>query len=673
MEGARNASNSVKLSDTAVDIQVDDQPYAFQFDRVFGPSSSQKDVFENTATPLIHDVLQGYNATIFAYGQTGAGKTHTMEGNINVDVQRGIIPRSVEALFDAVCEADESLEFTFKVTYVEIYMEKIRDLLDETRLKVNLTIREDKVKGIYIADVTEEYVTSQEELLEIMAAGALNRATAATGMNEGSSRSHSVFTLTVNQKDTRSGVMKSGKLVLVDLAGSEMVRKSNASGQQLEEAKTINKSLSALGGVINALTDDKQTHIPYRDSKLTRILQDSLGGNSKTVLIIAISPSSYNAPESLSTLRFGMRAKSIENKVTVNQTRSPEELEALLVRAEKAIDAQDAQIQALQAEVQALKEGAGREDGGSNGGLAAAADAARAEAQQKIISQMEEAMAQLTQELEEERAEGARKDAEGAALVQRVKEKEKLLQEAGELLREAQKHYETQRTKAEQLLREKAALEGDFQAQRDQLQAELDKARFDMQELEVTAETLRTENQQMAQEIAEISGDAVERPRAAKKGAGSGGADGGGRYQAIGGADAFDGAPTSSSSAAAAAAAVAASSSVVGEAERAARFEKDRQELLDAVAENGVKADGPAGRVIAQWLDASHSQAEALARAFEARLAHVERIHGDQVSASCPSFELMGRIQAMCCLFVTTFHLHPRPPSVLPSLLSSPL
>ena len=620
MERERNGTTCVRLSETNVDIQVEDQSHQFQFDQIFGPDSTQLEVFDYAATPLIHDVLQGYNATVFAYGQTGSGKTHTMEGDINDERAKGIIPRAVEALFDAVCEADESLEFTFKVAYVEIYMEKIRDLLDETRLKVNLTIREDKVKGIYVADVTEEYVTSQEELLEIMAAGALNRATAATGMNEGSSRSHSVFTLTVNQKDTRNGVVKSGKLVLVDLAGSEMVRKSNASGQQLEEAKTINKSLSALGGVINALTDDKQTHIPYRDSKLTRILQDSLGGNSKTVLIIAMSPSSYNAPESLSTMRFGMRAKSIENKVTVNQTRSPEELEALLERAEKAIDAQDAQIQALQAELKS-------QTSGGAGELSSAAEVARSEAQQKIITQLQADVSQLTQELEEERAEGQRKDSESVALVQRVKEKEKLLAEAGELLREAQKHYETQRVKSDQLLREKAALEGEFQAQRDQLQAELDKARFDLQEVEVNVETLRKENAAMAEEIAEISGDAVERPRTQAKKGGEGAGDNNSRYQAMGGADAFEAsneAPKTASSSSSS------SVSIVGEADRVARAEKERQLLLHTCEQHGVQLEGAAGRAISQWLETAQTQNESLAKAFEARLAHVERGHGDQ-------------------------------------------
>lgn len=164
-----------------------------------------------------------------------------MEGDIHDERNKGIIPRSVESLFNHVLEADENIEFTFKCSYVEIYMEKIRDLLDSNRVKINLAVREDKIKGIYIAGVTEEYVTSHTELLGIMAVGASNRATAATGMNEGSSRSHSVFTLTVYQKDLSNSSTKSGKLVLVDLAGSEMVRKTNATGTQLEEAKTINK------------------------------------------------------------------------------------------------------------------------------------------------------------------------------------------------------------------------------------------------------------------------------------------------------------------------------------------------------------------------------------------------------------------------------------------------
>ena len=155
----------------------------------------------------------------------------------------------------------------------QIYMERIRDLLDRFRTKNNLSVREDPRHGVYVAGVTEEYCTSEKHLLETMQMGAVNRATAATGMNEGSSRSHSVFMVTVQQRNIETNNQKTGKLFLVDLAGSEMVRKTNATGQQLEEAKTINKSLSSLGQVINALTEEKPSHIPYRDSKLTRVLQ----------------------------------------------------------------------------------------------------------------------------------------------------------------------------------------------------------------------------------------------------------------------------------------------------------------------------------------------------------------------------------------------------------------
>mmetsp|Transcript_24792 Transcript_24792/g.53615 ORF Transcript_24792/g.53615 Transcript_24792/m.53615 type:complete len:413 (+) Transcript_24792:296-1534(+) len=355
-ELATGAHTCVKHGDESIEIKSEETgENKFNFDAIFGMDSTQEQVFLRIAGDLIIDVLGGYNATILAYGQSGTGKTHTMEGDLQSNLNKGIIPRAVDALFEGVTEADENIEFTFKVSYVEIYLEKIRDLLDEHRTKVNLTVREDKIKGIYIAGVTEEYVTSSDETLAVMYMGASNRAVAATGLNSGSSRSHSVFTITVSQKDVNTSASKSGKLVLVDLAGSEMVRKSNASGQQLEEAKMINKSLSALGQVINALTDKNINHVPYRDSKLTRILQDSLGGNSKTALMVAVSPSSFNSAETVSTLRFGMRAKSIENKVTINQTRSVEELEVLLVRAEKAIDAQTSHIMAISIQLQAAQ------------------------------------------------------------------------------------------------------------------------------------------------------------------------------------------------------------------------------------------------------------------------------------------------------------------------------
>jgi len=219
-----------------IEVNVDDTISVFSLDRMFAPDTTTQDlVFQDSAAPLVSDVLTGYNATIFAYGQTGTGKTHTMMGT---SADPGIIPRVAAALFDGVGNSDENIDFTIAVSYVEIYMEKIRCLLDPAQLKNNLAVREDKGgKGIYIEGVTQEYVTSQEELLEIMDMGAVNRTSSSTGMNDQSSRSHSVFTITVAQRDTSNGSSKSGKLVLVDLAGSEMVRKSKVQGQQLEEAK----------------------------------------------------------------------------------------------------------------------------------------------------------------------------------------------------------------------------------------------------------------------------------------------------------------------------------------------------------------------------------------------------------------------------------------------------
>lgn len=355
-------------------------------------------------------------------------------------------------------------------------------------------------------------------------------------MNEGSSRSHSVFTITVGQKDMNTNATRSGKLVLVDLAGSEMVRKSNASGQQLEEAKTINKSLSALGQVINALTDEKATHVPYRDSKLTRVLQDSLGGNSKTVLIINVSPSSFNAPETVSTLRFGNRAKSIENKVQINQTRSVEELEALLVRAEKAIDAQTAHIISLSTQLQALQaaqSSAIREDFDTdnesddkanklNGDLAAATAEARAQARAEAeaaalaqlqessiaVAKLQETVASLTQELDEERQESTRKDNELKSLAGLLKDKDRLIQDAASMLSDVQRSNENLRERSEQLLREKIEAVGELESLRGIMEEEINKSKFNLMELEVTLNTLETENKQLKKEISDMSGDA---------------------------------------------------------------------------------------------------------------------------------------------------------------------
>ena len=318
--------------------------------------SRQTDVFEYSIRSTVDDILNGYNGTVFAYGQTGAGKSYTMMGSdIDDGENKGIIPRIVEQMFDSIMTSPGNIEYTVRVSYMEIYMERIRDLL--VPQNDNLPVHEEKARGVYVKGLLEIYVSSVQEVYEVMRRGDAARAVAATNMNQESSRSHSIFVITITQKNVETGSAKSGQLFLVDLAGSEKVGKTGASGQTLEEAKKINKSLSALGMVINALTDGKSTHIPYRDSKLTRILQESLGGNSRTTLIINCSPSSYNDAETLSTLRFGVRAKAIKNKAKVNAELSPAELKMLLRKAQTQVTTFENYTSALESEVQLWRNG----------------------------------------------------------------------------------------------------------------------------------------------------------------------------------------------------------------------------------------------------------------------------------------------------------------------------
>lgn len=268
---------------------------------------------------------------------------------------KGIIPRIVEQMFASILASPETIEYTVRISYMEIYMEKIRDLLMPQN--DNLPVHEEKSRGVYVKGLLEVYVSSIQEVYEVMRRGDAARAVAATNMNQESSRSHSIFVITITQKNLETGSAKSGQLFLVDLAGSEKVGKTGASGQTLEEAKKINKSLSALGMVINALTDGRSSHVPYRDSKLTRILQESLGGNSRTTLIINCSPSSYNDAETVSTLRFGVRAKAIKNKAKINAELSPTELKSLLRKAQTTITTFENYIGALESEVQLWRQG----------------------------------------------------------------------------------------------------------------------------------------------------------------------------------------------------------------------------------------------------------------------------------------------------------------------------
>ena len=339
----------------------------FKFDRIFAEDSTQERVYQIVGKPLVDEILEGYNATIFAYGQSSSGKTTTMTGYSQLvdnsellardDVvlwkypkDMGIVPRLIQELFDTI-KLKQGFEFSIQMSYVEIYLEKIRDLLNPRN--ENLEIRESRYKGLWVENVKEVYVSSFEEAIKTMRQGELNRTVAPTAMNAHSSRSHSVLIVNLHKTDTKTQEKTMSRMVFVDLAGSEKIEKTKAEGVVLKQAQATNKSLLNLGLVIRALVD-KSPHIPYRDSKLTRLLTDSLGGNSKTHLIVTCSPAQYNIEETLSTLRFGNITKQIENQPRVNREMSVEEYKKQLLQANEKILTQQRIIEALQQDLETL-------------------------------------------------------------------------------------------------------------------------------------------------------------------------------------------------------------------------------------------------------------------------------------------------------------------------------
>ncbi|KAK9515774.1 hypothetical protein VZT92_026392 [Zoarces viviparus] len=316
-----------------------DHPKVFTFDSVYDWNSKQIDLYDETFRPLVDSVLFGFNGTIFAYGQTGTGKTYTMEGVRNDIERRGVIPNSFEHIFTHISRS-QNQQYLVRASYLEIYQEEIKDLLskDQTR---RLELRERPDTGVYVKDLSSFVTKSVREIEHVMNVGNQNRSVGATNMNEHSSRSHAIFVITVECSeldDDGENHIRVGKLNLVDLAGSERQTKTGAQGERLKEATKINLSLSALGNVISALVDGRSSHIPYRDSKLTRLLQDSLGGNARTVMVANIGPASYNVEETLTTLRYSNRAKNIKNKPRINE------------------DPKDALLREFQEEIARLKE-----------------------------------------------------------------------------------------------------------------------------------------------------------------------------------------------------------------------------------------------------------------------------------------------------------------------------
>eukprot|EP00474_Spongospora_subterranea_P008795 CRZ09253.1 hypothetical protein [Spongospora subterranea] len=316
-----SCNNKEKQVTVHSEVRGQETKKTYTFDSVFGEFSQQESVFDDISG-IVDEVLEGFNCTVFAYGQTGTGKTYTMQGpfmNGDRTVECGIIPRAIHAIFDRLRAKDVN-ECVVHVSCLEIYNEEICDLLSDNT-EVDLRIFDDVVKGVFVSNLEEVLVVDPTEIFTVLTRSWDRRRTAETKMNAASSRSHTIFTVKVHTKETTvdgEDIIKIGKLNLVDLAGSECVGKSEAVGQRAKEAGNINRSLLTLGRVINALVQG-QRHIPYRESKLTRLLQESLGGKAKTILIATISPSQRAIEETLKTLEYAHTAKNILNRPEVNQ------------------------------------------------------------------------------------------------------------------------------------------------------------------------------------------------------------------------------------------------------------------------------------------------------------------------------------------------------------------
>jgi hypothetical protein len=342
--------------------------HRFAFDLCLGPESSQSTLWDEIGSPVLENAVQGYNGTIFAYGQTGSGKTHSMTGPNESQEFAGIIPRMTWALWERIARegaADDELAYLVQCSYLEIYQEVVYDLLDpDNRSKkgVGLEVREHPALGIYVKGLREIVVDSPQKMFRLMQQGLASRRVGTTAMNDSSSRSHSVFTIKVHRRkiNASSGQATStfASVNLVDLAGSERQRSTGAVGLRLQEGANINKSLSALGNVINALVDvskgKRGVFVPYRNSKLTRVLQESLGGNSITAMLAAVSPAASSMDETLSTLRYASRAKAIKLNAHKNEEASQ-------------ISRLEDEIKLLKAKLRAQEEGQLPDAGGEGG------------------------------------------------------------------------------------------------------------------------------------------------------------------------------------------------------------------------------------------------------------------------------------------------------------------
>ncbi|XRB22654.1 kinesin family member 11 [Pseudoscourfieldia marina] len=493
-------TREVKLVQTLGGKQME---RTFTFDRVFGPNSRQQDVYDVAISPLVKEVLDGYNCTVFAYGQTGTGKTYTMEGEKLehgvLTSGSGVIPRAVSMIFNELESAEA--EYSVKVSFMELYNEEITDLLapevdilaakpkvvDHTR---SLALMEDKSGSVQVRGIEERIVKTESEIFAVLTQGSDRRRTAETKLNHQSSRSHSLFTITIHTKEsTPEGeeLIKCGKLNLVDLAGSENIGRSGAKDARAREAGEINKSLLTLGRVITALVDH-HGYVPYRDSKLTRLLRDSLGGRTKTCIIATVSPSNHCYEETQSTLDYAHRAKNIRNRPEVNMKMT-----------------KHAHIKDLTGEIERLKVDliAQRE---KNGVFISAARYAEEEAARKTMQ------AHITSM--EAQLEGVAAEREGMQEKLRIAEEEKEAQRAEMQARINELSVSLEETRAslesESKLRVEAEaevrrLEEEKEAQRVQMQGQIDDLSKELSETQATlAKTLANlDEETQARKLAE--------------------------------------------------------------------------------------------------------------------------------------------------------------------------
>ncbi|XP_077017816.1 kinesin-like protein KIF6 isoform X2 [Tamandua tetradactyla] len=315
------------------------ESYRFKFQRIFDQDANQEAIFENISKPVAESVLAGYNGTIFAYGQTGSGKTFTITGGAERYSDRGIIPRTLSYIFEQL-QKDSSKIYTTHISYLEIYNECGYDLLDPRHEASSLedlpkvTILEDPDQNIHLKNLSLHLATTEEEALNLLFLGDTNRMIAETPMNQASTRSHCIFTIHLSSKEPGSATVRHAKLHLVDLAGSERVAKTGVGGQLLTEAKYINLSLHYLEQVIIALSEKHRSHIPYRNSMMTSVLRDSLGGNCMTTMIATLSLEKRNIDESISTCRFAQRVALIKNEAVLNEEIDPR---LMIIRLQKEI------------------------------------------------------------------------------------------------------------------------------------------------------------------------------------------------------------------------------------------------------------------------------------------------------------------------------------------------